>query len=389
MANSTMRENIFIVGGGPVGVTLALALAQAGVKATLLEARAKGAAYPDGRALALSYGTKMILERLGVWAKVAPKVTPINTIHISQKGSFGRTVLKAHEHALPALGYVVSYGALSAALDESLATTDTQVLYETEVIAIEPHATAAEIRYQVKGQTHVVNAALATLADGGRSLNDIAGLEREVKAYGHDALVAKVQAECPHDNIAYERFTPQGPMALLPNGSEFSLVWTGPSAEIQPLVALDDATFLAKLHAHFGDRVGRFITVGKRMTFPLRLATLNSAVVPHLAVIGNAAQTMHPVAGQGFNVGLRDAWALAQHIASHPQQEIGGEAMLRAYTEARAKDTKRGSEFTDFLVSIFSNDLLGMHILRSKGLALLDMAKPAKDFVVEKMSYGK
>ncbi|HAJ72384.1 MAG TPA: 2-octaprenyl-6-methoxyphenyl hydroxylase [Methylophilaceae bacterium] len=384
-----MRENIVIVGGGPVGVTLALALAQADVKATLLEARARGAFYPDGRALALSYGTKMILERLGVWAQVAPKVTPINTIHISQKGSFGRTVLKAQEHALPSLGYVVSYGALSAALDERLATTDTQVLYETEVIAIEPHATSAEIRYQARGQAHVISTALAILADGGRSLNDIAGLKREIKEYGHDALVAKVQAECPHDNIAYERFTPQGPMALLPNGSEFSLVWTGSSAEIQPLLALDDAAFLAKLHAHFGDRVGKFVKVGKRMTFPLRLATLNSTVVPHLAVIGNAAQTMHPVAGQGFNVGLRDAWTLAQHIASHPHQAIGGEAMLRIYAEARAKDTKRGLEFTDFLVSLFSNDLLGMHILRSKGLALLDMVKPAKNLVVEKMSYGK
>jgi 2-octaprenyl-6-methoxyphenol hydroxylase len=384
-----MHKDIVIVGGGPVGATLALALAQQGIPATLLEARTKGAGYPDGRALALSYGTRMILDRLGVWAKVAEKVTAINTIHVSQKGSLGRSVLKAHEHDLPALGYVISYGVLSAALDETLlAHASVGILYEAEVTAITPQTDAAEIHYQTQGNAHVIEAKLAALADGGRSLNDIAGLKREVKDYGHDALVAKVKTELPHDNIAYERFTSQGPMALLPNGQEFSLVWTGKSEEIQPLLDLDDATFLAQLHAHFGDRMGKFTQVGKRMTFPLRLATLKPATAPHLAVIGNAAQTMHPVAGQGFNVGIRDAFELAQQIVATKPAEYGSEAMLRAYQKGRQTDTKRGLLFTDFLVNIFSNDIVGLNALRGTGLGLFDLAKPLKQKLVSKMSFG-
>jgi 2-octaprenyl-6-methoxyphenol hydroxylase len=385
-----MSESIVIVGGGPVGTTLALALAKKGINATLLEARAKGAAYPDGRALALSYGTKVILERLGVWDKVISKITPINTIHISQKGSIGRTVLKAQEHDLPSLGYVVSYGALSAAVDEVLSMqTSIQVLHEAEVTMIEPLADETKLTYQINGKDYSKSAQLAILADGGRSLNEIAGLTREVKEYGHDALVAKVVTELPHENIAYERFTPQGPMALLPNDQDFSLVWTGKSEEIQPLLDLDETAFLEKLHTHFGDRAGQFKAVGKRMAFPLRLATLKPSYLPHLAIIGNAAQTMHPVAGQGFNVGIRDAWELATHIANIAAADLGNAEMLSAYADARSLDTQRGLLFTDFLVNIFSNDLIGLNTLRGKGLGLLDMIKPIKQLVVEKMSYGK
>jgi 2-octaprenyl-6-methoxyphenol hydroxylase len=383
------NQQIVIVGGGPVGATLALSLAQKGIAATLLEARAKGAGYPDGRALALSYGTKMILERLGVWPAIVSKVTPINTIHVSQKGSLGRSVLKAHEHDLPSLGYVVAYGVLSAALDEALLKyPEIQILYETEVTSIEPQVEAAQIHYRSQGVTNQIAAQLAALADGGRSLNDIAGLTREVKEYGDDALVAKVKTELPHNNIAYERFTAQGPMALLPNGEEFSLVWTDKSAEIQPLLDLDDVTFLEQLHAHFGDRVGQFTQVGKRMTFPLKLATLSSATAPHLAVIGNAAQTMHPVAGQGFNVGLRDAYELALQVLATNPADYGCPQMLKAYQQGRQTDTNRGLLFTDFLVNMFSNDIVGLPTLRGAGLGLFDLANPLKRKLVNKMSFG-
>ncbi len=385
-----MSEDIVIVGGGPVGATLALTLAQKGIAATMLEAREKGAAYPDGRALALSYGSKLILQRLGVWSDIAHKVTAINSIHISQKGSFGRSILKAEHYDLPALGYVVAYGVLSEALDEAIAkSSQINVTHQTEVTSIKPSTEAAFIHYQNTANQFELSAKLAVLADGGRSLKDIPGLQRKVKEYGHDALVGKVQSELPHNNIAYERFTPMGPMALLPNGErDFSLVWTGQTARIESLLALRDEVFLKQLHDYFGDRVGRFLSVGKRMRFPLKLAYLEPVTAPHLVVIGNAAQTMHPVAGQGFNVGLRDAFELANLIAETEPALRGEVAMMQQYQQGRKQDTQRGLKFTDFLVNTFSNDLIAVSELRSIGLGVFDMIAPLKKHVVSKMSYG-
>jgi 2-octaprenyl-6-methoxyphenol hydroxylase len=231
---------------------------------------------------------------------------------------------------------------------------------------------------------------LVVLADGGRSLDEIAGLTKETKEYGHDALITKVRAELPHNNIAYERFTANGPMALLPNGErDFSLVWTGKKEYISPLLALSDAEFLTQFHQQFGDRVGQFLSVEKRMAFPLKLSQLKTLDVAHLVVIGNAAQTMHPVAGQGFNVGLRDAESLAQCIASSSMATLGSAQMLAAYQASRKSDTKGGLLFTDFLVNIFSNDILGVSGLRSAGLGLIDVIKPIKQHLVKKMSFGK
>ena len=230
---------------------------------------------------------------------------------------------------------------------------------------------------------------MAILADGGRSLADISSLKRETIDYGHDALVTKVQCELAHGNIAYERFTPTGPLALLPNGArDFSLVWTGEKEEIDHLLTLPDDAFLARLHAYFGDRVGRFLQVDKRMSFPLKLSYLNPVTAPHLVVIGNAAQTMHPVAGQGFNVGLRDAWELAETIASTPSEAWGSASMLETYQRGRQTDSKSGLLFTDFLVNIFSNHIVGLSALRSVGLGMLDMTHPVKSHLVRKMSFG-
>ncbi|HEX5538626.1 MAG TPA: FAD-dependent monooxygenase [Methylophilaceae bacterium] len=385
-----LAPEVLIVGGGPVGATLALALQAKNIAVTVLEAREAGAAHGDQRALALSYGSRLILERLGVWPELEAQATAINTIHISQRGSLGRTRLQAHEHGQSALGYVLAYGALSAALDRTLArNSQVQLIHNAQATAIAPQASAATVSYTQQQAQHQRQSALVVLADGGRSLGDIPGLKRETKHYGHDALVSKVQCELAHDNIAYERFTPAGPIALLPNGErDFSLVWTGKQDEVQRLLALPDAEFLASLHGHFGDRVGRFLAVGKRLSFPLKLSYLKPVTAPHLVVIGNAAQTMHPVAGQGFNVGLRDAWQLASVIAQTPMQRWGQEAMLQQYQQQRKADTKGGILFTDFLVNVFSNDLLGISGLRAGGLGVLDMLQPAKAFLVSKMSFG-
>jgi 2-octaprenyl-6-methoxyphenol hydroxylase len=391
--NSTANaENVVIIGGGPVGSVLALSLQQQGLPFTLLEAREKGAAHQDKRALALSYGTRLVLEKLNVWDAVEAKATAIDTIHISQRGGFGRTKLSASEHNLPAIGYVVSYGALTQALDAVLDTTT--VLYGAEATDIQTCTTHSTVTFTQATSTRTLSAALLVVADGGRSLNAIEGIEKETKEYGHDALVTKVKAELPHNNIAYERFTPEGPMALLPNGerpesNEFSLVWTGLQANIHGVSGLDDVRFLKQLHDAFGDRVGRFLSVEKRMCFPLKLSTLKPATAPHLAIIGNAAQTMHPVAGQGFNVGIRDAWTLADLIIHTPAIALGSEAMLKQYSQQRKRDTRGGLLFTDLLVNVFSNDLIGVGALRGAGLGLLDVFKPAKHLLVERMSFGK
>ncbi|MFV1922383.1 MAG: FAD-dependent monooxygenase [Methylotenera sp.] len=382
------NQSLVIVGGGPVGLVLALTMRKHGLPFTVLEARKKGDAYLDKRALALSYGSKVILENLGVWHIMAANTTAINEIHVSQAGGIGRTRLDAAEHDLPALGYVVSYGALMQALDTQI--SGEEVLYEAAATAIRQMSAAAEIDYLYQGEKHTLKTTLVAIAEGGRSLGEIPSIERHAKAYGHDALVSMVVSELPHQHIAYERFTPTGPMALLPNGDrDFSLVWTGEKTKIDRLIELEEVTFLEELHSAFGDRVGRFLSIGKRLSFPLVKSELKTKVTPHIAVIGNSAQTMHPVAGQGFNVGLRDATSLAKVIYELSPSEWGNEAMLKHYADTRVRDTKGGLLFTDFLVNLFSNDLLGLTFMRGVGLGLLDIIPPAKRMLVSKMSYGK
>ena len=387
------KDNTVIVGGGPVGSVLALALQKKNVAFTMLEARAKGASHADTRALALSYGSRLILEKLGVWDAVAAKATAINTIHISQRGGLGRAKLNATDHNMPAIGYVLPYGALTQALDSALDTSC--VLYQAEATAIKPNQSASEVVFTQVGVTQALASPLLVVADGGRNLGEIAGITKETKEYGHDALVSKVTAELPHNNIAYERFTPSGPMALLPNGEAgFSLVWTGEKASIDKLLQLDDATFLSQLHEAFGDRVGQFLSIEKRISFPLKLSTLKASTAPHLAdlrlaIIGNAAQTMHPVAGQGFNVGMRDAWTLADLIINTPVNALGNAEMLANYNQQRKRDTRGGMLFTDLLVNVFNNDIIGVAAMRGAGLGLLELIKPAKNFLVGKMSFGK
>lgn len=393
-----MIEPIVIAGGGPVGMCLALRLVNAGLPVEVIEAKSAGAYYHDDRALALSQASRLILQRLGVWSELQQH-TEIAAIHISQKGSLGRSRLRASDYDMPALGYVLSYGHLMQALDRVIAKHHAEagngassdylrIRYDTQVSQIVPQSDSARLQLQQHEHSTEIHTALAVVADGGRSLS-IPGLHRVSKAYGHHALVSKVRAEVAHQNVAYERFTSQGPVALLPNGPEdFSLVWTGPSEAIEALAQLDEATFLTQLHLHFGDRVGRFTQVQKRLCFPLQLSYLDPVTAPHLVVIGNAAQTMHPVAGQGFNIGLRDAWQLAEQIIQAAPLSLGDGPFLQAYQQRRQHDTTMGIQFTDWLVRGFSNDVMGFSLMRSLGLALFDSVRPAKQRLIEKMSFG-
>ena len=389
-----MSQPIIIIGGGPVGATLALLLVKQGVNVTVLEARNFGAAHSESRALALSFGSRRILEKLGLWGALSTQATPINSIHVSQKGSFGRTQLHANDYHQQALGYVLSYGVLSAALDRAIADAKSvNFIFEASASSIVYDVSQATVTYTHGGLAHSISSPLVVLADGGRTLDELTGLSRETKEYGHDALVTKVRAELPHHNVAYERFTANGPIALLPNGGafDFSLVWTGEKSFITSMLSLSDADFLEKFHQQFGDRVGDFLSVEKRLSFPLKMAQLkpDAQQSKHLVVIGNAAQTMHPVAGQGFNVGLRDAESLAQYIASASADELGSAYMLASYQASRKSDTKGGLFFTDFLVNLFSNDLVGISALRGASLGVFDVIKPVKKYLVGKMSFGK
>jgi 2-octaprenyl-6-methoxyphenol hydroxylase len=384
------RHDILIVGGGPVGATLALALRGYGHAVTLLEARKRDVGARDARTLALSQGSRLILQRLGVWNELAPLATPIETIHVSQRGRFGRTILRAEDERQEALGYVLSYAALSDALERALAETqEIAVQYGARAVELKSSEDEAVVNLELDGKMSAVSARFVVLADGGRSLKELPGMKRETREYGHSALVAHVECELPHGNIAYERFTPLGPVALLPEGEHgFALIWTANPEEAERLRSLPEVEFLEDLYRHFGDRVGKFIEVHGRATFPLQLSTLRPVVAQRLAVIGNAAQTLHPVAGQGFNLGLRDAWELARIARKTPADDIGSAGMLTQYQTQRRMDTGGGIFFTDFLVRAFSNDIPGLGPTRGAGLAVLDMLAPAKHFVARKMSFG-
>jgi len=378
-------KDILIVGGGPVGATLALALAGSDFDVTLLEAQTTQKF--DPRAIALAEGSKLILQRLGVWGEL--ETTPIKTIHVSEKGRLGRSVLKAAQLKQQALGHVVDYVQLSASLSKALAKSGVNFQRGATVSQLLPAVQSCGVKFEQNQQAQHIETKLAVMADGGRSSNEVHKLPRKVREYEQSALVARIEAELPHDNIAFERFTKQGPVALLPWGeSGFTLVWTALPEAAQTLRELDEAQFLSQLHEHFGDRLGRFTKVTARMIFPLKMAWVRPSTAEHLAVIGNASQTLHPVAGQGFNLGLRDAWELAQIVRETPPNELGNAAMLKQYRATRRIDTGASMVFTDLLIRAFDARLPASGLLRGAGLAALELFPPARNFLLRKMSFG-
>ena len=388
--NAEFDADVIVVGGGPVGAVLALALTQrapAPLLVTVLEAQEASAPRSDTRTLALSHGSRLILERVGIWQQLQA-VTPITRIHISQRGSFGRALLSAAEAGLPALGYVISYAELQSTLQAALRESGAHYVTGAPVTAVLPQASAAQVAFTQGAAPQSMTARLAVLADGGRSLQNIPGIVRTSRDYQQSAVVCQVRTALPHQNLAYERFTDDGPAALLPSGEDYALVWTTTPAQAQALLALSDAEFLRQLHAHFGDRQGAFLSAGQRHMFALGLQQSKPVTGARLALIGNAAQMLHPVAGQGFNMGLRDAWELAQAILACAPQTIGGQAMLQTYAAGRRMDTQGGVFFTDLLVRGFSNRIAGLRPLRGLALTALDALPLAKSFVVRRMIFG-
>jgi 2-octaprenyl-6-methoxyphenol hydroxylase len=355
-----MAEPVLIVGGGPAGMALALGLYQRGVRARIVDARPRGAATSDARILALAHGSRLILESLGVWRDIPH--TPIATIHVSHAGGLGRAVMRAAEENVPALGYVLSAGDLAAALDKAVAAAGIDYADETPAPA-EP------------------NAPLVVHAEG--RIDDAADLK--TRDYGQHAVICMARGAAPHGNTAWERFTPAGPVALLPCRDEYAVVLTCPAADSERIAALDDAAFLARLQARFGPRV-RLTAAGPRHVYPLGLRVRRQPVEGREVWIGNAAQTLHPVAGQGFNLALRDIIELADTLTDAP--DPGDPLLLARYAAGRRIDRAATVGFTDGLVRLFSNDFAPLRHLRGAGLLALDLCPPARSFLARRMMFG-
>jgi 2-octaprenyl-6-methoxyphenol hydroxylase len=382
-AGGERRYDLAIIGAGPVGSAFAIALRDSGLSVLLLEAR--GARGSDRRSIALSFGSRLILERLEAWSEL-PTPTPIESIHVSQRAGFGRALLQAADAGLPALGYVVTYSDLYATLASRLRCCAQLELHnDTEVLDVRPEGDSAAISCRTDGRQWSATAALAVLADGGTLARSAASHKQ--RDYAQSAVVADVIADRPNARRAYERFTPTGPIALLPAGEGFALVWTTTPDQALHLAALDDAAFLHALQAAFGARAGRFTRCTARATYPLALRMAGATRQGRVVLLGNAAQALHPVAGQGLNLGLRDAWQLAQLVIADPTA-VGTPAFVARYRSGRQLDRLGTIALTDLLVEGFSNDLAPLRWLRGFGLTFLDVVPAAKKAFIQRMTFG-
>ncbi|NNM81194.1 MAG: ubiquinone biosynthesis protein UbiH [Burkholderiales bacterium] len=375
------QVDVLVIGGGPVGAALARALSGHPVSVMVLEAKTSPAS--DPRVLALSHGSRLFLERIGAWQNVR-NATPIETIHVSQKGGFGRTILRAEESGVPSLGHVAGYGEIHDALVEGLSPE----VYVEGAKACEIDLSRGAVDFDYLGERRQICARLVVMAEGGKLVEQVEGIEVHRKDYGQWAVIGQVRTDRAHDNIAYERFTREGPVALLPFGEGFSLVWTATPEFAGALVEMEKGEFLQKLQDHFGSRAGRFVDCGKMSGFPLALRYCEPIVAERLALVGNAAQTLHPVSGQGLNLGLRDVAALSRSILDCRIEDIGLPGMLSAHAKSRRMDREGGIRFTDSLIRIFSNEIPLLDSGRGLGLAALDCLPPARKWFSRKMMFG-
>jgi 2-octaprenyl-6-methoxyphenol hydroxylase len=379
-------HDVIIVGGGPIGCALACAPGMLGRRVVLLEAKRDDGGDGDARTLALSWGSSLILKRLGI-GSVLDNATPIRSIHVSQRGGPGRTELRADELALPALGYVVRYADLHQALRARAVDCGATLLQGSTATAVTADGQTACVTTSNPEAT-VLHGRLAIIADGSMSLGEAAGARFRSVDYRQSAIVGLVDADRPHDGRAYERFTAQGPVALLPHESGFALVWSCTPEQAPALMSLDREAFLLRLQAHFGGRAGRFRRIRGRAVFPLTLRFAANPVLPRTVMLGNAAQALHPIAGQGFNLGLRDCWELAQSLPDRREDDPGTADVLARYRRARSADRFAGIALTDALTRLFSNDFGPVAVARGCAIAALDVFPAAKRFLMRRMIFG-
>ncbi|KRB81985.1 UbiH/UbiF/VisC/COQ6 family ubiquinone biosynthesis hydroxylase [Duganella sp. Root198D2] len=373
--------DIAICGAGPAGMALAALLVNRGADAArivLVDAKPLEHAMQDPRTLALSYGSRQILEQVGAWPIHA---TAIHDIHVSRRGQFGRSMITRDEHRLPALGYVTRYGAIVEALGAVCNRLGIGALRPVRVSGSDEAADSVALHLESEGQAaRVLRAAVVVQAEGG--LFGEQADKAETRDYRQTAIIAQVNTSAPVAHRAYERFTNEGPLALLPQDDGYSLVWCARPASAQALLALDDAAFLTKLGETFGERLGKFTHATRRLAFPLGL---NAGVTgsARSVAIGNAAQTLHPVAGQGLNLGLRDAAELARVLARGATPQA-----LEQFAAQRRQDRKLTVRLTDTMARIFANES-ALQPLLGLGLAAIDVAAPARAVLAELMMYGR
>ncbi len=377
------RVNLAIIGGGLVGASLALALQdtarQRGWRIALIEPFAPGSEYQpsyDARSTALSYGSRLIYERLGLWQCIAQRAEPIQQIHVSDRGRFGAARLQAIEEGVPALGYVVENAWIGHCLWQALDADVIEWRCPAEVVGMQ--RVDDGYRLTLNDET-CLDCDLAILADGGRSaLREQLGIVVSSKPYGQSALIANVSPLEAHRGQAFERFTDDGPMAMLPlSDNRCALVWTRASADAERLLRVSEANFLAELQQAFGYRLGALQQVGARHLYPLSLVEAQEQVRAHLVVLGNAAHSLHPIAGQGYNLSLRDTLALAEVLIAS-DAPLGDFTTLQRYQQRQQRDQNMTVGFSDQVTRLFSNAQPLLATGRNLGLLGLDLLPPAK-----------
>ena len=393
-AATASRVDIAIVGGGMVGASLALALAATTKRVMLIEAVAPDSSDQpsfDERTTALGNGSRRVFETLGVWPRLAAHAAAVREIRVSDAGHAGAARICAAEQGLDALGYVVSNRQLGAALWQQLAAQPSIAIRNpAQVSALRLGADQARLTISTNdagGADESVVARVVVAADGAQSsVRAAAGIGAEVEDYEQVAVVVHVATDLPSAGVAYERFTATGPLAVLSLADgRYTVVWTLAPDRAREVCALNDAAFGAVLQQDFGWRIGRIVRVGARAAYPLRLSRAERMVGTRAVLVGNAAQALHPVAGQGFNLGLRDAALLAEILAAAP--DPGAPAVLETYERRRESDRRGMIGFTDGLVRLFANDRPGVAVARNLGLAFFDLAPGAKR-ALSRVSWG-
>jgi 2-octaprenyl-6-methoxyphenol hydroxylase len=385
---SNSSYDIVIVGGGMVGISLALLLAeqQHSWKILLLEAQAyqqSGGTEDrpsfDARSTALSWSSRKIFEAAGLWSALQSQASKIEKIHVSDRGHIGLTRIDAEEAGVEALGYVLENRWIGSVLLERLATSSVEVLAPARVATIKPLKQG--MRLTLEDSDQCIESSLVVIADGANSQTaQKTGIHSNQKPYGQQGIIANIALEKPHSGVAYERFTDQGPMAMLPLGNHegsprCALVWTQPTAIAEQLMAATDEEFLSALQECFGYRLGMLKRVGERHSYPLALTTSTEQVRRNLVVLGNAAHSLHPVAGQGFNLSLRDVAVLADVLGSARScgDDFAALETLESYQKQQLADQQNTLVFSDNLPKLFAQPSSAVALGRNSGLLMMDL----------------